>query len=228
MQRQPLYEIPEHPLLGALEPAQLERIQQASETVELATGEALFNAGDPARRFFIVLDGQLKLYQLSAAGQEKVIELLTPGQTFAEAVMFLPERRYPLYCEALSAAKVCALNSDVFLEICAESRETTWKLLGSMSIKLRHRLADIEALVFQNATLRVVVYLLDLAPPGATGSVEIELPSQKKNVAARLSLQPETLSRVFGRLRERGLLLEEDGCLVLPDIKALKKMAWKQ
>jgi CRP-like cAMP-binding protein len=227
MHRNPLFQLPDHPLLAALSAEQLERIQQASEQIELAAGETLFHAGEPANRFFMVLDGQLKLYQLAPNGQEKVIELLGPGQTFAEAVMFMPKRRYPLFCEALDASAVCALNSEVFLDICKETPATTLRLLGSMSIKLRTRLADIEALVFQNATLRVVGYLLDLVPKDAGNTAEISLPSSKKNVAARLSLQPETLSRVFAKLRKAGLLEEQQGQLVLLDLTALRKMAWK-
>lgn len=227
MHRQPLEELPDHPLLAGLDPAQLERIALASERVELAAGETLFDAGEPASRFYVVLDGQLKLFQLSAAGQEKVVELLTPGRTFAEAVMFMPQRRYPVFCEALTDAAVCALNARVFLEILETTPETTLKLLAALSMKLRSRLADIEALAFQNATLRVVGYLLDLVPEGAGNAAEVELPFAKKNVAARLSLQPETLSRVFARLRERNLLVMEGGVARLPDLAALRELSWQ-
>jgi CRP-like cAMP-binding protein len=227
MHRNPLFQLPDHPLLSALSAAELERVQQASEHVALLAGETLFNAGDEARRFFMVLEGHLKLYQLSPNGQEKVIELLTPGKTFAEAVMFMPKRRYPLFCEALSDSTVCALNADVFLDICDSSPGTTMRLLGALSIKLRTRLADIEALAFQNATLRVVGYLLDLVPPDAERSTQLELPAQKKDVAARLSLQPETFSRVLARLRAGGLVMESNGQLTLPDLPALRKLAWK-
>ncbi len=227
MHRQPLDELPTHPLLTGLGAAQLERMALTSERVELAPGERLFDAGDEAGRFYVVLQGQLKLYQLSSAGQEKVVELLTPGRTFAEAVMFMPKRRYPVFCEALTDASVCALNARVFLDILRESPETTMRLLAGLSSKLRSRLADIEALAFQNATLRVVGYLLGLVPPDAGNAVEVELPFTKRNVAARLSLQPETLSRVFARLRKLGLLHMEGGVARLPDLDALRELSWK-
>lgn len=226
MHRFPIETLPRHPLLSALEPAQLARIAQSSELLQLEAGETLFHLGDDATRFFMVEHGQLKLYRLSAGGQEKVIELLTPGQTFAEAVMFMPRRRYPVSCEALTDGSVVALNSTVFLDILNASPETTMRLLATLSIRLRDRLADIEALAIQNATLRVVSYLVGLVPAGAGKAAAVELPFSKKNVALRLSLQPETLSRVFARLRDRGLVDIAGGVVRVPDIEALRRITW--
>jgi CRP-like cAMP-binding protein len=228
MHRFPVESLPAHPLLAALQADQVERIAQASETLQLEAGETLFRVGEDASRFFMVEHGQLKLYRLSAAGQEKVVELLTPGQTFAEAVMFMPQHRYPVSCEALSDCSVVALNSRVFLDILEQSPETTMRLLATLSIRLRDRLADIEALAIQNATLRVVSYLVGLVPAGTGNAAAVELPFSKKNVASRLSLQPETLSRVFARLRDRGLLEVSGGVVRVPDVEALRRITWEE
>lgn len=227
MHRYPIDSMPAHPLLAGLDATQLERLAQASERVHVESGETLFTLGDEARRFYMVEDGQLKLYRVSPAGQEKVIELLTPRQTFAEAVMFMPRRVYPVSCEALSAASVFALNSEVFLGILDESPATTRRLLGTLSMKLRTRLADIEALAFQNATLRVVSYLLGLVPAEVDDTAAVELPFSKKNVALRLSLQPETLSRVFARLRDRELVEIDGGVVRLKRLDALRRLTWE-
>lgn len=228
MHRVPIKKLPMHPLLSGLQTGQLQRIALASEQIRLEAGETLFNMGDDATRFYMVERGQLKLYRLSAAGQEKVIELLTPGQTFAEAAMFMSRRIYPVSCEALTDCSVVALNSSVYLDILKEAPETTMRLLGDLSMKLRKRLSDIEALAFQNATLRVISYLVTLVPPGAGNAAAVELPFSKKNVALRLSLQPETLSRVFARLRGRGLLEIEGGVVHVPDLEALRRIAWDE
>ncbi|MFO7618601.1 MAG: cyclic nucleotide-binding domain-containing protein, partial [Thermoplasmata archaeon] len=92
MHRLTIEELPHHPLLSGLQEAQLERIAQASELLRLEAGETLFHQGDEATRFYMVQSGQLKLFRLAASGQEKVVELLTPGRTFAEAAMFMLPR----------------------------------------------------------------------------------------------------------------------------------------
>lgn len=228
MHRYPIEKLPDHPLLAGLEADQLERIAQASETVQLEAGETLFELNEDATRFYMVGHGQLKLFRISAAGQEKVIELLTPGQTFAEAVMFMNRHRFPVSCEALTDCSVFALNSQVFLDILRDSQPTTMRLLATLSMRLRTRLSDIEALAFQNATLRVVSYLVSLVPADSGNAAAVELPFSKKNVALRLSLQPETLSRVFSRLKSRGLLDVEGGVVRVPDVEALRRIAWEE
>ena len=49
----------------------------------------LFDRGQPARHFYIVVDGQVNLVLYSKAGEEKIVDILGPGQSFAEAVMFM-------------------------------------------------------------------------------------------------------------------------------------------
>jgi CRP-like cAMP-binding protein len=228
MHRLTIEELPQHPLLSGLQEAQLERIAQASELLRLEAGETLFNQGDEATRFYMVERGQLKLFRLAASGHEKVVELLTPGRTFAEAAMFMSPRRFPVSCEALTDCTVVALNSIVFLAMLEESPQTTMRLLATLSMRLHDRLADIEALAFQNATLRVVSFLAGLVPPDAVDSAAVELPFSKKNVALRLSLQPETLSRVFARLRDSGLVEIVGGVIRVPNVEALRRMAWDE
>jgi CRP-like cAMP-binding protein len=54
--------------------------------------------------------------------------------------------------------------------------------------------------------LRVVNYLLRQIPEGEPGGARVELAAPKKTIAARLSIQPETLSRVFHNLEHAGII----------------------
>ncbi len=76
-------------LLSRLSEEQLERVQRHATRLRLQEGQFLFNQGDPALHFYLVLSGRLRLSRLSVDGAEKVIEIIGPGETFAEALMFL-------------------------------------------------------------------------------------------------------------------------------------------
>ena len=52
---------------------------------ELGDGELLFDQQQAARQIFLLERGHIKLSRLSPEGQEKIIELISPGATFAEA-----------------------------------------------------------------------------------------------------------------------------------------------
>ena len=62
-------------MFARLDEPQMDRVKAMSQTITLEDGEALFEAGDQAKRFFLVMDGKIKLSRLSLNGNEKVIEV---------------------------------------------------------------------------------------------------------------------------------------------------------
>jgi len=210
------------PLFHSLDAQQLEQLQPHLSGRRLEQGEPLFHEGQAAENFYLLLRGQIKLFRVSATGNEKVIEIIRPGQTFAEALVFLESPAYPLTAQALSAVELVAINSQGFLRLLTASTETCLRLMGNLSIRLHHLLNEIDALTLQNATLRLVNYLLYLVPEGARGEVAITLPAPKNIIASRLSIQPETLSRILAGLSTKGLIRVEGLNIHIQDIEALR------
>lgn len=215
------------PLLAELDEKQLARMRDTRRQVSLKAGETLFHMGELSSNFFYVDSGAIKLFRLSPSGQEKIVEIIRAGQTFAEAVMFFTRPLFPVNAEALEPTVVTAFDSHAFLAMLRESPETCLRLLGTLSMRLHHRVNEIEALSLQNATLRVVNFLmnrLDDADGAATRHV-VELEAAKKIIAARLSVQPETFSRVLHALID-GNAIEVDGRrIIVKDEKALRRFA---
>ena len=77
------------PLFSDLSLLERERVAQGCQLRRLTRGDMVFRVGEPCEAFHVVVLGQVKLYVASPAGQEKVIELVGPGNSFAEAMMFL-------------------------------------------------------------------------------------------------------------------------------------------
>ncbi len=211
------------PVLAALSDEQLARVRRAARLVELAEGEHLFEHGQRAERFFMLREGRIKLYRLSPEGDEKVIEIIRPGQSFAEAVMFMEGKRYPVSAQALVRSELIAFDNAVFLQILRESVDTCFRVMAAMSMRLRARVNEIEALALQNATLRLVNYLLGELPEDAGDSAEIRLPAPKNVIASRLSVQPETLSRILHQLCDKGLITVQGRTITVHDVPALRR-----
>lgn len=218
----PDQELRRHPLFAGLSEEQLTKIKQGLNLVDLAEGEHLFSQGQPADRFFMVRSGQIKLYRLSPTGNEKVIEIIRPGQTFAEAVMFMDVQGYPVSAQALSESAVYAIHNRDLLGVLRESIDTCFRVMADMSIRLRQRLNEIDALTLQNATLRLVNYLLGQVPKNAEASAVVVLPAAKNIIASRLSIQPETLSRILHSLADQGLITVKGLTVTIHDIEKLR------
>lgn len=216
------HELRAHALFNGLSSAELAKIKEGIQVMQLAEGEHLFTQGQPAERFFMLRRGQIKLYRLSPTGNEKVIEIIRPGQCFAEAVMFMDAQRYPVSAQALVAAELYAINNRNFLSVLRESVDTCFRVMADMSVRLHHRLNEIDALTLQNATLRLVNYLLGQVPKGAEDEAELSLPAAKNIIASRLSVQPETLSRILHSLSEQGLISVKGLNVHIHDLKKLR------
>jgi len=201
---------------------QLARVRATSHQIEMKAGESLFVQGDSAERFFLVQHGSIKLFLLSDGGEEKVVEVARPGQCFAEAVMFLgPEPHYPVHASALTDTRLLAFDNQTLLGLLEESRELGLHMLGAMSRRLHGLLREIDELTLHNATYRMITYLL--AQARGTGD-RIHLAMPKQIVASRLSIKPETFSRILARLRDQGLIEVTGDSVTLHDIQALRAL----
>jgi CRP-like cAMP-binding protein len=194
------------PLLSELDEQQIGHMRDTRRTFSFAAGETLFHMGDQCGNFYYLDSGTVKLFRISPSGQEKIVEIIRPGQTFAEAVMFFAQPLYPVNAEALEDTMLTAFDSATFMSMLRESTDTCIRLLGTLSMRLHHRLNEIDALSLQNSMLRVVNYLLRRLEDSASSEAAVELEASKKVIAARLSIQPETFSRVLHALTDSGAI----------------------
>ncbi len=199
------------PLFSSLDEAQRKQLLSSITIRRLELGEHLFAQGDDAKSFYLLIGGQIRLYRLSPSGQEKVVELVNPGQTFAEALMFQEVPTYPVHAQALVDSELLVIASDGFMQLLSGSVDSCLKVMAGMSVRLRKLLGEIDALTLQNAGLRVANYLLQLMTESDAGEGGIvTLPAAKNVIASRLSIQPETFSRTLHALSAKGLI-EVDG-----------------
>jgi len=210
------------PLLSGLSTEQLERVAGHAVAIHLDEGQWLFRQGDPSRRFYFVERGQLRLFRLSPDGVEKVIEIVSPGQTFAEALMFLKAPRYPVCAAALEPTELIAIKAAAFAAMLRESVDTCFVVMGALSRRLRGLIAEIDNLTLHSATSRVARYLLAQVPADRPEFV-LEVP--KGVLASRLSIQPETFSRVIRQLTQDGVVAVQGAQVTVRDRAALSDLA---
>ncbi len=213
-------------LFSRLEPGQLAQVHATLRARGLEEGEVLFHQGQPVEHFFLLRHGQLKLFRLSADGQEKVIEIIRPGQTFAEAAMFMdPKLGYPVSAAAIEPAGVWAFDARIFLGILRQSIDACFGLLATMSVRLHTQLNDIDRLTLHNATYRLVSYLLQEATETGAGNPRIHLATPKNVIASRLSIQPETFSRILASLNRQKFIEVRGQDVILCNVPALRRIA---
>jgi CRP-like cAMP-binding protein len=214
-------ELRRNPLFAGLDQAQLSRVLQTAQVIKLDGGEHLFEAQQEARQFFMVRSGAIRLYLSSPDGSEKVLHLVTPGQTFAEAITFMDSQRYPVNASAVGKGEVIAFSNATFREILQESTDTCFRLMADLSAWLKRQIDEIDALTLQNATLRFTNYLLHHIPAGQLHDVQLELAAPKHVIASRLSIKPESFSRILRNMQQSGLISVDSNTICIKDVEAL-------
>ena len=209
-------------IFRALKPETVEHIIAPATAVMLKAHDGLFRQGDPATAFFIVIEGLVKLYRITASGDETVIHVLQKGESFAEAVAFTGNR-YPATAEAVTDARVGRIPADHIVRCIRESPDIALAMIASTSQHLHHLVQQVEQLKAQSGVQRVAEFLASLSPT-EQGACAIALPYDKILIAARLGLTPESLSRAFAKLRGVGVVINASQVTV-KDIAKLRRIA---
>src|SRR5512133_3693261 len=89
------------PLFHDVTPEELDHIAASTTEINILKGNMVFRRGDPCEGFHIVIYGQVKLSFTSPQGDEKVIEIISAGQSFGEALMFM-EKPYIVNAQVLA------------------------------------------------------------------------------------------------------------------------------
>lgn len=196
-------ELRRHHLFSRLPDAALQEVCASANLKRLPAGASLFHQGDKADRFYFLFSGQIKLHRVVCDGQEKLVEVMRAGESFAEALLFKGTPCYPVSATALKASLVASLNGSHYRRILEQQPDICLDILATLSIRLHQRMTEIDTLTLANASHRVVRFLAQ-SQQDDSGVVVLDVP--KRLIASKLGIQPETFSRILHRLIDAGTI----------------------
>lgn len=212
-----------HYLFAGLDEDHFDRLAAEMKVKDLEQGRILFHRGDRADSFYYVDSGLIELSLISSTGDKKTLEVVHPGRTFGEAVTFMQEVRYPVNAEALQPSQLCEIPNRVYLDLLKTNRDACMRLIADLSRHLHARVREIENLSIQNARYRLASYIMDHIVErggGDQATARLELP--RHVIASRLSIKPETLSRLLRSLVDEGVVSIEDRVVFIHSLDRLR------
>jgi CRP-like cAMP-binding protein len=207
------------PLFADFAPDELQEIADGTQESHVPRGTRIFNRGDPCRGFHIVIYGQVKLGFLSAQGDEKIIEIIGPGFSFGEALMFM-EKPYIVGAATLTDTMLLHIAKEAVFGTLERNPAFARRMLAGMSRRLHGLIQDVESYSLRSGSQRIVGYLLKDEPDG-DGS-QVTLTVSKKSLASRLNLTPEYFSRVLHELTGKGMIAVQGRNITILDIARLR------
>jgi CRP-like cAMP-binding protein len=191
--------------LNGLAADTLHRLACGARQFSIARNDPLFAKGDPALALHIVVAGQIKVFLPLANHMEKVVALVGPGECLGVASVYLGEP-HPAHAVAKVDSHLLAVDREVLLRQASMDAGLACRLLGAVSKYQLGLLRDMESCTPRSSLQRVSCYLLQHRPHPRAQAYDVVLPSTKREVAAKLNMAQETLSRVFHQLAAENVI----------------------
>ncbi len=170
----------------------------------------LFEAGDKADSLFVIASGWVKLSRVSRNGDEVIINIFGPGETFAEAAVFGQLGKYPANAQAVSDVELIRIPKSCFVKKIEEDSQFALQILASISAHQHYLVGQLEQVTTRTAPQRIGAFLLRFCEKADNkdGNIVVILPYDKFLISNRLNIKPETFSRALSKLKSYGIKLE--------------------
>jgi CRP/FNR family transcriptional regulator len=170
-------------------------------------GEHVFTAGEPFRGVHIVKSGFFESYSVTLNGQVRVNGFHISGDTFGLEGVGKGGHSYTT--DALTTGTVCLVPLSLLQEDSEVGSALMRRLLDLMSEVILRDRELIYSLVTMNASQRIATFLVDLSTRMEHAGFrkgELVLHMHRIDIGTYLGLAEETVSRVFTRFNDQGIL----------------------
>ncbi len=182
--------------------------------------ETIFLENDRSRGMWMIEQGRVKVYKVNPEGEEHIMHLLGPGNTFNEVSAF-DGGSNPANAGTLTEAAVWLLPAEVLNQLLSMDNALALKVIKLLANRVRNLVGQLEDLALYSVTIRLARFLLKqledpaLSGPGVT----------RANIAAHLATQPETISRALRSLEQAQAIRFDRHRIVITDEKLLRTLA---
>jgi CRP/FNR family transcriptional regulator len=189
--------------LGSQDKELLAVLEHASSIKNVPKKAILFVEGQPGSDIYFMLEGSVRLFRTRQDGSEFVVHFVRENEVFAELLPFLGGR-YPVSAQALEPLELLTIHANTFEVLLAKDPKLCLKIIAALTARIQGFLRTMENLATPEVKHRLLAYLKDLSDRRASN--RIRLPAPKHDIALLLGTTPETLSRLFKKLEEEGMV----------------------
>ncbi len=207
--------------------ADLEKLDSIIERKRpLKRNEHLFQVGSAFNSIYVVRSGSLKTYSPTVDGQEQVTGFHLPGELLG--LDAIGKGKHPCAAKALETTSVCEVPFEHLEGLTQELPTLQHQLLRLMSKEIFDDQELMLLLGKKTAEARLSAFLLSISlrfKQRGFSSTEFYLSMSRNDIANYLGLAVETVSRMFTRFQEDGLIKAERKHIVIKNREMMKKIS---
>lgn len=212
----------QHPWFRRLPPTALDTLAAASRMVMFAAGDEIFAQGQPCHDSLLICTGEVQGLRYTESGEEKIFGTVRPGAFVALPSLFAQPAQHWHTIRAHSNGTGCLVGGQALRAVCAAHPELALHIIEQNSRLLYHHTEQIDWLTSSTAEQRLADYILRFGNIQA-GSLT-RLPLSWSQIATKLGMRAETLSRMLAKWRRQGLIQHKRSLFHILDADALKRI----
>jgi CRP/FNR family cyclic AMP-dependent transcriptional regulator len=196
-------------LFENLSNVQLEHILRIAQRRTIPAGITMFQEKELGLTFYVVLSGSIKLFTRSNNGEEKVLSLVSAGESFGE-LSLLDGRPRSASAQTLEPTAVLELSSEQFMQLLESHFDITRGILSELCRRLRKTNEHVNDLTFLDGRTRVLKNLITLANQNGKRDgnlIYIRMALNFDELSQMAGVTKAVLSDVIRELESRGVLV---------------------
>jgi CRP-like cAMP-binding protein len=192
---------------------------------EFSAATSLFFQGSPVREVFCVERGLIKLTRLDKDGRELIVGLRAKG-SFLGAASLIIQEPHPITAITVTGCSLICIPAELFLRLAKTDEQFCWHIHRAHSHEVHQQASQLVALRCLSARQRFESLLLQffssMLPQGKKAPMKIRLPLKHWEIAQLIGITPEHLSRVLKQIKQEGIIQEEAGHIIVPDVRKIQ------
>ncbi len=198
------------PIFASLNESELQKVTSLIVQKKYSKGSLICREGEPFENLLLINRGKIKVYRNSVDGKEQVLYILAEGDFFGERNLVLKGNLIDYNAESLEETLVCMITKQDYRHLLLQYPNISIKIMEVLFERI-DKLENILANVNPRETeSRICLMLIEFRNKyGKTqpdGTVLIDLPLNREEMASYIGLTRETVSRKLNALKEAGII----------------------
>jgi CRP-like cAMP-binding protein len=215
------------PLFAKLSDADLDRLLARATLRRVAMSEAVFEQGQKADRFFLLLHGRLKVTQVTADGQQIIVRMVHPGDIFGIAKA-LQRDDYPGTPTASAESLVLCWPTEVWGQFIEQNPHLAVNAMQTIGQRLQEAHTRMREMATEDVERRVahaVLRLIEQAGKAEGDGIRIDFQISRQDIAEMTGTTLHTVSRILSAWEGKGLVEGGRQKLLVRDAAGLRLLA---
>lgn len=195
-------------LFRSIDSQDIKELVAAAQVHRLDSGEYYFIEDDPADKGYLLLEGKVKLTQVTMDGQQVILGYLSPGRVYG-IIAILKKVTYPVSAQAVGECKALAWDQKTLNRLMEQYPQIALNSLHIMAGQIRefqNRVRDLSTKRVETRIARAVLRLANQTGKKVTEGVLIDLPLSRQDLAEMTGTTLFTVSRILHDWEEKGII----------------------